>query len=276
MSERLGSLYVTRHGAALQERTDAASLAHLSDEDFKAMIRKLNMRQGLTEAGRELHADQLGRFLATETRGETPVVVAGPYRRHQETARGAWPHLPDVPLLTEEGLAERSRGRVDASVMRAAIMKTEMPAEHQAKTERPATWRPGQTGYPDRPGAWGEDYPMVNARVKRVFDKINARRAAGQPAIFFTSGEVSLASMHVSGFGGLIDADFREGITTPSGLHVSGTTFEHGGVVAYHDPNGEGRYTHMQIMQPDWAAERPYEDGSAIRTDLIPIDRDRQ
>ena len=191
MSEKLGSLYITRHGEAQQQRLDATSLQQLSHEEFRQRIRDLNMSQGLSDHG--AHQTQtLGKFLS-DTIPDQPYVAVGPYLRHKQSAENALAHLPDAEIhpTPEEDLAERSRGRVDASVMRAAIMKTEMPAEYKAKTDMPASWVPGEAGYSADPEAWGESYIDVNQRVLDVYRTIDAQRKLGQSAVFFTSGEVT-------------------------------------------------------------------------------------
>lgn len=272
MSEKLGSLYITRHGEAQQQRLDAVTLQELSHEEFRQRIRDLNMSQGLSDHGAH-QTRTLGKHLS-DVLPDQPYVAVGPYLRHKQSAENSLTHLPNAEIhpIYEEGLAERSRGRVDASVMRAAIMKTKMPDEYAAKSDAPASWVPGKVGYENDPGAWGESYIDVNQRVLDTYQTVNIKRKLGQSAIFFTSGEVTLASLHQSGFGDWTDAEFRDGITLPSGMHVPGATFENGGIVAYHDPSGEGRYTHMEIVQPDWKLERPYED-TPTKTGLIPIRR---
>ena len=272
MSEKLGSLYITRHGEAQQERLNAAELQKLSHEEFRQVIRDLNMRQGLSEQGAR-HTRALGKYLSSVLT-DRPYVAIGPYLRHMQSAENALVHLPDAEIhpINEEGLAERSRGRVDASVVRAAIMKTEMPDEYAAKSESPASWVPGKVGFKDDTKAWGESYLDVNRRALDVYKNIDLQRKLGQSAVVFTSGEVTLASLHESGLGNWTDAEFRDGITLPSGVHIPGATFENGGIVAYHDPNSEGEYTHAEIIQPDWKLERPYED-TAIKSGIIPIRR---
>lgn len=263
----LGNLYIIRHAAAEQERLDPQQLEGLSRADFRARIRDLNMRQSLTAEGRR-QARRLGEFL-TGVINDIPVAVVGPYRRHQETAAEALSHFPGLQPLTDERLAERSRGQVDPSVMPARRMKDEMPEEYNAKTSRPASWRPGALAFPDDPDAWGENYPMVNERVREVWE--SALRKAGQSIIFFTSGEVCLASLHKTGFGPLDDDGFRNGIVTPSGVVIPTMTFENGGIVAYGDPDGLGRYTHFRIVQPDCKAKDPYHGANTIDSGLMPI-----
>lgn len=272
MSEKLGSLYITRHGEAQQERLDTTELQKLSHEEFRQRIRDLNMRQGLSDHG-AYQTRTLGKYLR-DILPDSPYVAAGPYLRHRQSAENALTQLPDAEIhpTNEEGLAERSRGRVDASVMRAAIMKTEMPDEYAAKSERPASWVPGKVGFEDDPEAWGESYVDVNQRVLDTYRSIDTRRRLGQSAVLFTSGEVTLASLHKSGFGDWSDAEFRNGITLPSGIHIPGATFENGGIVAYHDPNGQAKYTHVEIVQPDWKLENPYED-TPTKSGIIPIRR---
>lgn len=272
MSEKLGSLYITRHGEAQQEHHNAAELQKLSHEEFRQVIHDLNMRQGLSEQGAR-QTQALGKYLSNVL-SDRPYVAVGPYLRHKQSAENALVHLPDAEIhpTNEEGLAERSRGRVDASVMRVAIMKTEMPDEYAAKSEFPATWVPGKAGFRDDAEAWGESYLDVNQRALDVYKNIDMRRRLGQSAVIFTSGEVTLASLHESGLGDWTDVEFRNGITLPPGVRIPGATFENGGIVAYHDPNGEGKYTHAEIIQPDWKLERPYED-TAIKSGIIPIRR---
>lgn len=272
MSEKLGSLYITRHGEAQQQRLDAATLRDLSHEEFRQKIRDLNMSQGLSEHGAH-QTRTLGKYLRSILPDE-PYVAVGPYLRHRQSAENALLHLPNAEIhpINEEGLAERSRGRVDASVMRAALMRTEMPDEYAVKTDQPANWVPGKMGYKDDPEAWGESYIDVNQRVWDAYRAIDTRRKLGQSAVIFTSGEVTLASLHESGFGNWTDAEFRDGITLPSGVHIPGATFENGGIVAYHDPDSVGQYTHAEIIQPNWKLDKPYED-TATKSGIIPIRR---
>jgi broad specificity phosphatase PhoE len=261
MSEHL----YTRHGEATQERRspkELVALQALPDEEFKSEILAMNMRQGLTEIGRKQAAD-LGKRIGGILLPEAAKIVAlvGPYKRHQESAEIALsvPELSgrDIQVITDPRLAERNRGRLDASIWPARKLRG-LPPEHpyanqyREKEEHPATWRPPQ----------GENYADVNARI----DAALAEHRVGQshdPTIVFGSGEMSLARLRLD------DEAYRRGTKTEDGAPVSLLTLNNGGVVELSDPNETGEHTHWQIHDPvETPRDVPYQPPEIIHSQV--------
>jgi len=258
-------MFFTRHGAATQERRtpeQLTALEALPDEAFAQEILAMNMRQGLVEQGR-LQAANLGRRIGNILLPNAATIVAlvGPYRRHQESAEIALsvPELVDrsIQVIHDARLAERSRGRLDASIWPARKLRG-LPPEHAygsqfaEKEEHPATWRPPQ----------GENYADVNARIDAALDEHGIGHRA-DPVVVFGSGEMALARLKLS------DEAYRRGTLTEEGQPMSLLTLNNAGIVALSDPGNSGKFTQWQIHNPVEAPHgEPYRDPQIIRSQL--------
>jgi broad specificity phosphatase PhoE len=156
--------------------------------------------------------------------------------------------------MTDERLAERSRGELDASLWPTSRLEIERPAEAMRKAAYPAAWKPPQ----------GESYADVNHRLKHLLKDIAARKIPRQPTILFTSREVALASLAESGLGYMSDQDFITGLKGEHGDSISTLRLENAGIVAYHDLKGAGHFTHFEIHQPVWQ-----KDGSIVNDPIV-------
>lgn len=255
----------TRHGAATQEhRTleQLAALEALPGEEFAQEILALNMRQGLVERGQQQAAD-LGRRIGNMILPNAATIVAlvGPYRRHQESAEIALsiPELAErnVQVIPDARLAERSRGRLDASIWPARKLR-DLPLEHPygtqfaQKEQYPATWRPPQ----------GENYDDVNARIDAVLADHDIC-SISDPVVVFGSGEMALARLK------LPDDAYRQGTLTEDGQPMSLLTLNNAGIVAFTSPSGIRNFTQWQIYDPvDIPRGEPYHAPQVIRSQL--------
>lgn len=247
------TLLFTRHGAAVQERRSPEALVRLQalpDEAFKHEILAMNMRQGLTAEGRT-QASNLGKRLGQLLLPQATEFIAlvGPYKRHKETAEIALaaPALRGraIRVIHDKRLAERSRGRLDASIWPTRALQQltsdhQYGREHTRKTSHPATWRP----------PLGENYADVNQRVDAALKAHGIYRGT-TPAVVFGSGEMALASLKLS------DSQYRQGTTTERGKAMSLLTLNNCGAVILNDPGQTGHPTH-------WQLQNPAEDGSII------------
>lgn len=261
----------TRHGAATQERRSSEELAKLQglpDEEFAQEILAMNMRQGLIEHGRLQAADlgrRIGRELLKHT-GNDVIALVGPYRRHKETAEIALsvPELADrsIHVINDPRLAERSRGRLDASIWPARKLR-DLPSEHpygnQAvdKEIHPATWHPPQ----------GESYSEVNDRIDAALAEHGIEHSS-HPTVVFGSGEMALARLK------LTDEEYRQGTLTEDGKPMSLLTLNNAGVVDLSDPHNTGKLTHWQIHDPvEIPRGEPYQTPEIIRSRVNEIKR---
>lgn len=258
-------LHFTRHGAATQERRtpeQRAALEALPDEEFTQEIRAMNMRQGLVERGR-LQAAALGRRVGSVILPNAATIIAlvGPYRRHRESAEIALsvPELADrrIQVIYDDRLAERSRGRLDASVWPARRLR-DLPPEHPygghfaQKELHPATWRPPQ----------GENYADVNARIDAALAE-HRIDVMPDPVVVFGSGEMALARLKLS------DEAYRQGTLAEDGRPMSLVTLNNVGVVSLSDPNRTGDCTHWQVHDPVHIPhDQPYENPEIIHSQL--------
>lgn len=260
-----GSLFFTRHGAAQQERFDPTTVQGLPYDQFKQQILDMNMRQGLTEQGTQQGA-WLGRYIgnALVPNATSITAVVGPYKRHQETFKCAVTELAGIRVSKTDSLrlAERNRGELDASIWPVSKLMTERPDEAARKAAHPATWKPAK----------GEDYSDVNTRVKEALTDIDSKKNPEEPVVVFSSGELSLATLALSGLGHMEDKDFLAGITIADGRHIPLITFENAAVVGYHDPNEAGQYTHYDVHSPIWTLrDQPFVEPEVVYSGLLPI-----
>lgn len=255
----------TRHGAATQERRtpeQLAALEALPDAEFAEEILAMNMRQGLVERGR-LQAADLGRRIGKLLLPNAATITAmvGPYRRHQESAEIALstPELADrnIQVIHDPRLAERSRGRLDASIWPARKLRG-LPPEHKygnqftEKEQHPATWRPPQ----------GENYHDVNVRIDAALAEHGIENTP-DPVVVFGSGEMALARLHLS------DSAYRQGTLTEDGHPMSLLTLNNGGIIALSDPGHTSEFTHWQIHDPvEISRDEPYRDPQITRSQL--------
>lgn len=256
-------IHFTRHGAATQERRtpeQLAALEALPDEEFAQEILAMNMRQGLVERGC-LQATALGRRIGSVLLPNAATIIAlvGPYRRHQESAEIALavPELADrnIQVIHDDRLAERSRGRLDASIWPARRLR-DLPPEHPygsqlaEKEQHPATWRPPR----------GENYADVNARIDAALAE-HEIGSVSDPVVVFGSGEMALARLRLS------DEAYRQGTLTEGGQPMSLITLNNVGVVSLSDPGRAGDFTHWQVHDPiDVPRDRPYQDPLVIHS----------
>lgn len=257
--------HFTRHGAATQERRtpeQLAALEALPSEEFAQEILAMNMRQGLVERGR-LEVADLGRRIGNVLLPDAATIVAlvGPYKRHQESAEIALsvPELADrtIHVIQDNRLAERSRGRLDASIWPARKLRDLSP-EHPygdqfaKKEQHPATWRPPE----------GENYADVNARIDLALENHGLTNSP-HPVVVFGSGEMALARLNLS------DEEYRRGTLTESGRYMSLLALNNAGIVSLSDPHGIGSFTHWQVHDPvEIPRENPYHEPQIIHSQL--------
>ncbi len=257
--------HFTRHGAATQERRTSEQLAALEalpSEEFAREILAMNMRQGLVEQG-QLQATDLGHRIGNVLLPNAATIVAlvGPYRRHQESAEIALsvPELADrtIHVVRDDRLAERSRGRLDASIWPARKLR-DLPPEHPygdqfaEKEQHPAMWRPPE----------GENYAAVNIRIDAALEDHGLANSA-HPIVVFGSGEMALARLKLS------DEEYRRGTLTESGRHMSLLALNNAGIVTLSDPYNSGGLTHWQVHDPvEIPRGEPYHEPQIIHSQL--------
>lgn len=256
-------IHFTRHGAATQERRTPellAALEALPDEEFAQEILAMNMRQGLVERGR-LQAADLGRRIGSILLPNAATIIAlvGPYRRHQESAEVALsvPELADrcIQVIHDGRLAERNRGRLDASIWPARRLRDLSPehpygGQFAKKEQHPATWRPPQ----------GENYADVNARIDAALAE-HEIGSVSDPVVVFGSGEMALARLKLS------DEAYRQGTLTEDEQPMSLLTLNNVGVVSLSDPGRAGDFTHWQVHDPiEMPRDEPYHDPLVIHS----------